>query len=82
MRKEFIKRIFTYYIVKLEAGLDEDQHTPERIADGDIPPMTEEDVSELSLTASRVNKTLDRMDPKLIFMLYKRLAIDTRDKLA
>jgi hypothetical protein len=61
----------------LEAGLDEDQHTTERMADGEVPPMTGEDVSELSLTASRVIKTLDRMDPKLIFILYKRLAIDT-----
>lgn len=33
------------------------------------------------LSAQRVLNILDRMDPKVIFMLYQKLAIDTRDKL-
>ena len=80
LRKEFIKRIFTFYIVRLDAGIDEDQNSPEKMADGEETPADIAD-SEQSVTAHRLNRTLDRMDSKLIFILYQRLAINTKERL-
>lgn len=33
------------------------------------------------ITAPRLNSILNRMDPKLIYMLYSRLAIQMKDRL-
>ena len=52
------------------------------MADGEETPLKEQTDSEQSVTAHRLNRTLDRMDPKSIFILYQRLAINTKERLA
>ena len=74
--------------MKLGVGLEEDQNSPDKMGmessaiDADASPInTGHDVEEEKLSPQRVLQIIDRMEPRVIFMLYQKLAIETRDKL-
>ena len=72
LRKEFLKRLFTFYIVKLGAGQEEDAMNSgnEKNMQEESVPNLDPSVSEVQLSAARICTILDNLDAKLTFMLY------------
>lgn len=86
--------MFTWYILKHKVGSREDDHTlggPER----NIQPINEESHSQSSQVlmrndsqyypknlAAKMISILNKMDAKKIHMLYYKIAIETRERLA
>ena len=89
LRKEFLERVFTFYILRFRAGLDEEETTTnpserrsptnaEEQEDASPVPAHPENEAQ---AARRILAVLNRLDPKAIFSLYKKLSVETRDRL-